>query len=329
MNSTTTCLEHRLPARKDLVPGSSNPFYIIAPPYTHQSFDVETIHSLCHYLNVLGEDAYLLPYPLELRSDPCWPYFCGFPVREWRNARLHIRILTQEVVDLHFSRRLTPICVATDGCDVPFPAPFIARYILRAPDPTAPQPNGRRQFTFAYSQGIAEGVGTAHVLQIPPVDADLTEFAGAQTAASMVRLVMDDLYAQLPQTILEFARTVKEECKRVPYDAKIVLPYVCKTVFVSADPMVENGTREEIACGEERREVVASVSSLPAPAEPVEHPIHAVATRPGLVLATKRRIRHFLADWLLPPRIKQIAQRLWGQIRNAESWFANTRVQKS
>lgn len=44
----------------DLFPGSSRPYLIVSPSYTHKSSGVRTLHLLCHALNESGQKAYIV-----------------------------------------------------------------------------------------------------------------------------------------------------------------------------------------------------------------------------------------------------------------------------
>ncbi|VVB47687.1 protein of unknown function [Beijerinckiaceae bacterium RH AL1] len=62
--------------QNNLIPPLSNPFFIVSPPLARISAGVTVLHLLCHYLNRLGEAAYIVHYPPEpvtLRTLPAMP----------------------------------------------------------------------------------------------------------------------------------------------------------------------------------------------------------------------------------------------------------------
>jgi len=162
--------ETQLLNQGSLIPENTNPFYIFAPPYTRLSAGVKVLFSLCHYLNMLGEDAYLIPFPLEFRNNPAWPYYFQIPVHPWNHSRLNIKTLTQDKLQYHYEHGLTPICVMPEVYDNIFNAPFTVRYILNYPGLLAPKYKTSQDYTISYSKRLAEYVGSPGVLHIPATD---------------------------------------------------------------------------------------------------------------------------------------------------------------
>lgn len=99
-------------------PSSANPFYITAPPYTRMSAGIKVLHLLCHHLNVLGYEAYLVIYPPIYEKNVVHP-------------ALKTPLLTQEVVDAHFEQGRLPITIYPEIVrGNPMEAPLIVRYIM-------------------------------------------------------------------------------------------------------------------------------------------------------------------------------------------------------
>lgn len=102
--------------RKSFFERTSHPYYIYAPPYTQTSCGIRLLHSLCHILNELGQEAYI-----------------------YTNAGgvvLHLRtpILTDEIVKQHQSVGLLPIGVYPEIVSGnPINTPVVARWILNKP----------------------------------------------------------------------------------------------------------------------------------------------------------------------------------------------------
>lgn len=421
--STLAWLEQYMVAQKKIIPEDTNPFYIVTPPYTRLSAGIKVLHSLCHYLNQLGEDAYIIPYPIELQSDPRWPYFCSFPKSDWYNFRLNVKILTQEILDSHYEKGLTPICIVPEVYDNPFNAPFVVRYILNYPGLIAPKYRTPQQFTVSYSKRIAEYVGSPHVLHIPTVDMNFfhddkskkhsgtcfyaakyqsvlggkpdnlpagcveilrsefmstedvrrifweskyfycfedtalaieavlcgcsvifvpnehlkdgtissfelensgfawgtnpDEIATAESTKGRMEEIMKDLYKKVPGSIHDLSVILKKEISKVQYKNKIVLPYVCKTVFLSPDEMIENGTHEDVYVPEEQPENMNDIigSGSHNHEKPVQTTHSAESDGSQSIKKLKLLIKHILGDWLLSPVFKQFVKRIWLFIR--------------
>lgn len=192
----------------------TNPFYIISPPYSLESAHSRILFLLCHYLNTLGENAFIFPYPLDLKSDRNWPYFCRFPVGDWQNSRLNVKMLTQDVADEHFKTGLTPICIVPEIFDDPIHAPFIARYITDEPGKISEKYTTPQHFTFCYNERLAEYAGSEVVLNIP-----LTETSNSE----------------ILEPIRSLVSAMKQGIRAITYERQIDLPYSPKLVFIDSD----------------------------------------------------------------------------------------------
>ena len=96
-----------------LFPKSKIPFLIWAPPYTHTSSGVITLHLLCHLLNEMGERAYLVPNN-----------YSGFAINPELNTPV-IPIYHQNFYENNF------IAVYSDVIrGNPFSAKHVVRYLL-------------------------------------------------------------------------------------------------------------------------------------------------------------------------------------------------------
>ncbi|WP_047237695.1 hypothetical protein [Chromobacterium subtsugae] len=90
------------------------PYYICAPGYTRVSNGVRAMHLLCHYLNKLGEEAYVF----SPETDP----------------KLRTPYLTQDIVDRHKASGRSPIVVYPEVVHGnPLNGKAVARYILNHP----------------------------------------------------------------------------------------------------------------------------------------------------------------------------------------------------
>ncbi|WP_225547800.1 glycosyltransferase [Chromobacterium violaceum] len=90
------------------------PYYICAPGFTRVSNGVRAMHLLCHYLNKLGEEAYVFTP----ETDP----------------KLRTPYLTQDIVDRHKATKRSPIVVYPEVLHGnPLNATSVVRYILNHP----------------------------------------------------------------------------------------------------------------------------------------------------------------------------------------------------
>ena len=214
-------LERLVLAQKNLLPGGDHPFYIVAPPYARISAGVKVLYALCHYLNLLGEDAYMIPFPVDTVADKAWPYYCRFPPSDWNNRRLAVKILTKDIADRHFREGRTPVCVFPEVYDNFLGAPFSVRYMLNYPGLLAPKHKVPQDYTISYSKRLADYTGTADVLHIPAVDMDFFRFRddkpreGACFYAGKYRDIYHGDLGALPRGCVEILRSDRMSTEEV------------------------------------------------------------------------------------------------------------------
>jgi hypothetical protein len=139
-----------------LFPRVDHPFLIVTPPFTTISAGVTVLHLLCHYLNLLGETAYIVHYPpLEapLRSLPGYVSLQDQPEFP---AGLLAPLITQNVLNYYDERKLTPIVIYPEVLDNPLQAKFFGRYILNYPGKLASAYKQKENFALAYSDILAK-----------------------------------------------------------------------------------------------------------------------------------------------------------------------------
>lgn len=149
---------------------SSHPFYVISPPYVRNSAGVKALHALCHYLNLLGENAYMHIFPADFNDSNLFPYYLHELSKPHLNPDLLTPLLTDEIADYHFTQGKTPICILPEVYDNTLDAPFIVRYILNFPGLLAPKYKQPQDMTIAYSKRLAEYVGAGDSIHIPTLD---------------------------------------------------------------------------------------------------------------------------------------------------------------
>jgi hypothetical protein len=144
---------------KSLYPDlTRHPFYIVTPNYTHASGGVKAMHLLCHWLNRIGERAYILAYGgSDTVVNPDWL----------------TPLLNPPMVEAHGAAGLTPIVVYPEILPGnPLNARCVARYVLNYPgklggDKVYPPD----ELVFGHTQRLADSVSpTTLVLHMPLVD---------------------------------------------------------------------------------------------------------------------------------------------------------------
>lgn len=133
------------------------PYYILAPNYTRLSAGIRVLHLLCHYLNKLGEEAYVFT--------------------EQTDNSLRTPILTQEIVDRHKATNRSPIAIYPEVVHGnPFQAASVVRYILNHPGllggPKNFDPQDMQIFWSAEYVDLAKTPNPSYVM-IPNIDMDV------------------------------------------------------------------------------------------------------------------------------------------------------------
>lgn len=137
---------------------SHNPYYIYAPRYVQHSAGIRVLHLLCHWLNRLGERAFIVP--LDQHG-------------QLTNPDLLTPLLTAELVAHHIAQGRMPIVVYPEVArGNRLNADCVVRYVLNVPgllggDQTYPP----EEMVWAYSQQLAEMCERCDgVLHMPVID---------------------------------------------------------------------------------------------------------------------------------------------------------------
>jgi GT2 family glycosyltransferase len=186
------------------------------------------MHVLCHHLNMLGERAFVVPYPLNLRNDPSWPDFAGFHDQPLVNWNLNTPLLTQEIADWHYESKVVPITIYPEVFDDPISAPFIVRYILNYPGLLAPKYKTPHDMTLSYSRRLANYVGADPVLHLPVIDMNFfynkkSYRSGSCFYAGKYKIYGGDL-SLLPSDSVEILRNeqmTREEVRDIFWSKKV------------------------------------------------------------------------------------------------------------
>jgi hypothetical protein len=131
-----------------------HPYYIVTPDYTRYSAGIKVLHTLCHMLNVRGQSA--------------------FVVTAYVNPDLVTPRLTEDIVDLHFAAKRTPIVVYPERLvGNPLNGACVVRYLLNVPGLLGIGPAfGPDDILIWYAEVYRRQCnGTEPILEIPTSDA--------------------------------------------------------------------------------------------------------------------------------------------------------------
>ena len=139
-----------------IVPVAGNPFYIVTPEYTRISAGVTVLHLLCHYLNLAGENAYIVHYPPSQKPVRWLPHYASLQCQPEVPLGMLTPLLSQDVINAYDELELNPIVIYPEVFDNPLKASFFGRYILNYPGRLNTQYEEKEDFAFAYTQILAE-----------------------------------------------------------------------------------------------------------------------------------------------------------------------------
>lgn len=158
----TVAAQDPRPSRSLLERTDLRPYYVVTPPYASGSAGVRVLHLLARALIRVGAPAYVVDIGLSSDPDP----FLG--------PTVSVPILTPSVARQHAQAGVTPVVVYPEVVHGnPLGARHVVRYLLNHPGAMGgPARFPRGDQLLAFSQAIADGAGTPHVLCIPPSDPD-------------------------------------------------------------------------------------------------------------------------------------------------------------
>jgi len=146
---------------KDLYGGKTPPlFYVYTPAWRGNAAGIKVLHYLCHALNQLGCDAWLILHNPNQR-------------KELTNSRLDTPVLSNSQSKIHFAQGRTPIVIYSETIPKnPLKAARVIRYLLNYPGALG----GVKSFAddewlVAYSENIkSKSLNCKDVLFLPAVD---------------------------------------------------------------------------------------------------------------------------------------------------------------
>lgn len=140
--------------KKSFFARTSHPYYVFAPPYTQTSAGIRLLHSLCHILNELGQEAYI------------------FTNQGGTIPRLRTPHLTNEIVQQHESLSLVPIGVYPEvASGNPINTRVVARWVLNKPGHLGGDAEyDSSEIVFYWDHWLTDEGNHSKFLQIPFVD---------------------------------------------------------------------------------------------------------------------------------------------------------------
>lgn len=158
-----------------------SPYYIWAPRWVESSAGIRALHYLCHSINSIGGEAYLVLTEPRHRGEPRI------------SPSLFTPELTQDIVDAHHAGGRAPIGVYAETLSGnPLGTPVVVRLLMNyAGALGGPEVFDENEIIFAFSQKIAEdyelkGNSRPNVLFIPPIDPREFEFTSEKKPYQVV-----------------------------------------------------------------------------------------------------------------------------------------------
>ena len=221
---------------------SRHPYYIHAPHYAQTSAGIRCLHLLCHWLNRMGERAFMI-----ITSDHPRPV----------NDDLLCPLLTLEISTLHFAQGKTPVVIYPEVVGGnPLQAKCVVRYLLNYPGHLG----GDAQFdetemVVAFSRVLAQSyIKTALVLHMPVLDTHLFQPGnpGARSGSVYYAMKYQHIHQQkvfsIPADSIEITGTGLLSRMSPVALATVIEP---KLGFVSATPTVSVGSNR-VSAGRQR-----------------------------------------------------------------------------
>lgn len=220
--ATHTALNNSECRSNTLMPKVDYPFFIVTPPYTRMSAGVTVLYLLCHYLNLVGEAAFIVQWPPLQTALRSLPYYVTLQAQGEFPGGMLAPMITQDVLDFYDDREMTPIVVYPEVFDNPLKARFYGRYILNYPGKLAPEYREREKFGLAYTRALADRCTELYphhpkirdVLFVPTSDLDFWNRKGAGLRrsgtcyyAGKMKTILGKTPADIPTGAVEIMRS--------------------------------------------------------------------------------------------------------------------------
>jgi len=150
----------------------ASPYYITAPRWLHSSAGIRGIYLLCHALNRMGYEAYVVQHPF------------GEYKPSWTNPELRTPILGKQQAAEHFKHGRTPIVLYPEIIPGnPLSAKVVVRWIMNFPGLLGGDTfYDNSEICFGYSKELAMAAGSPHqVLHVPTIDTRVFYPSDSQT----------------------------------------------------------------------------------------------------------------------------------------------------
>jgi hypothetical protein len=149
----------------DIYPKKHNPYYIVAPRFIRTSAGIRVLYLLCHHLNLLGYQAYIINTQPHIESDEGIHDFIA-------------PMLTDAISHYHHKYGITPIIVYPETiCGNPLNAEIIARYVLNYPGLLGGNEIfDDNEMIFTYSEALAKNISPnrkKYLLFIPACNSNI------------------------------------------------------------------------------------------------------------------------------------------------------------
>lgn len=176
------------------------PYYIWAPAYRETSGGVRVLHYLCHALNLIGEEAYVITSVI--------------------NPQLRTPVLTEEVLRRHSATGRQPIAVYPEVItDNPLNLANVARYLLNTPGILTGAKIDLKASDLVFTHGVdvVPKGWTAPLLHVPPVDTRIFNAHGVKDDERSGSCFFFNRYLQEGGELLDVTADSTEISFRVPH----------------------------------------------------------------------------------------------------------------
>jgi hypothetical protein len=190
-----------------IFPLQRNPYYFVSPRYVRTSAGIKGLYLLCHWLNRLGECAFIYTWPENLQKTV--------------QPDLLTPVVTRAVIDHHISEGRSPIFVYTDVATENIAnADVIVRYFGHYPGHLAPRVKlADEELHFSHSLQIAEKTDAPdNVIYIPVCDPSVfhpPENPSARKGTCYYAAKYKDVHGRkifgIPANSLEITRDTKDD----------------------------------------------------------------------------------------------------------------------
>ena len=157
-----------------LVPSASEPFFVVSPPATSYS----VLRLLCHQLNAVGENAFLIHFPPAVVPTHRLPHYVQLQSAVGFEPTLSAPFLTEDVIDYYHQRKIGPVVIYPENLDNPLKVKFFGKYILNRLAKVSATFKEREAFSIPYTTTLANYWGNTHPdrpkpfqpIFVPPTD---------------------------------------------------------------------------------------------------------------------------------------------------------------